>query len=120
MDPHFTGTLSLSNGKPGTLVVDHEFHFYDSEGTDWVVHQGDITNGASIPKILKPIVGQSFQETYLPASVLHDVYCVSRTRTWQKTARMFYQAMTTNGVPWYKAYPMYLAVISFGPHWVHP
>lgn len=118
MDPHFIGTLSLHQGTGDNLVVDHDFGFYDSEGLLWQVHQGDITNGASIPSILKPIVGQSFQETYLKAAVLHDVYCVSKVRSWQQTARMFYQAMTTNGVPWYKAYPMYLAVVSFGPHWI--
>ena len=99
------------------MLVHHDFSFLDSNGALWTAHKGDVTNGASIPSTLKIIVGGSYQTPYLIAAVLHDVYCTSKARSWQDTDQMFYEAMRTNGVDRFKAFAMYLAVYTFGPHW---
>ena len=121
-DPHFIGILRLepvpTDASGNTLVVaSKSFAFFDSDGVEWVTTQGDVTDGASIPGWLKWIAGRSFETPYLPAAVLHDVYCKNKSRTWQATDRMFFQAMTTNGVNEIKAFLMWQAVRIGGPHW---
>ena len=117
--PRFIGDLELSldPADPKSMLVSKEFSFMDSTGLLWYAHVGDVTNGASIPRQLKIIVGGSYQTPYLIASVLHDRYTRNKSRTWQSTDNMFYEAMRTNGVNRFKAYAMFLAVYTFGPHW---
>ena len=117
-DPRFVGTLSLSiapNGKD--MVLDSTFSFIDSKGLMWTAYKNDVVNGANIPDTLKIIIGGAYQQPYLAAAVIHDVYCNNKTRSWTSTARMFYEAMITNGVNFFKARIMYTAVWTFGPHW---
>ncbi len=119
-DPRFIGLIRIEPNPSDTdksMLVGRDFSFIDSRGVTWTAHKGDITNGASIPNIFKIIIGGSYQMPYLPASVLHDIYCVSRVRPWRDTANMFYEALYTNGVFIAKARTMWLAVYLFGPHW---
>ena len=117
-DPRFVGVLSLHPSADSKfMVLDSDFSFIDSTDLMWTARKGDQVNGANIPKIFKPIIGTSYQNPYLPAAVIHDVYCLNKSRSWQDTARMFYQAMITNGVNIFKALAMYYAVYAFGPHW---
>lgn len=78
-----------------------------------------MTDGATIPDLFKPIIGESFESDFLPAAVIHDHYTdrVHRVRSWRDTARVFYQAMLVKGVNVVKAKTMYFAVYAFGPHW---
>jgi len=126
-DPRFVGVLSLSpysgpspyTGYDATIAmsVDNDFSFIDSTRYVWTVHKGDVTDGANIPRLLKPIIGHGFQEPYMPAAVLHDIYCRSKVRSWQATHWMFREAMLTNGVNILRATYMWAAVFAFGPHW---
>ena len=117
-DPRFVGVLSLHPSDDRKfMVLDSDFSFIDSTDLMWTARKGDEVNGANIPKIFKPIIGTSYQNPYLPAAVIHDVYCKSRVRSWKDTARMFYEAMVTNGVNFIKAWVMYSAVYVGGPHW---
>ena len=122
-DPRFVGVLNLASkespfaGSGGTMELKEDFGFIDSLGVVWTAHKGDVIDGASIPKVFKHIIGRSFQSSYLPAAVLHDVYCGTRSRSQRATSRMFYQAMITNGVNILKAYAMWFAVYRFGPQW---
>ena len=117
--PRFIGDLELAldPADPKSMLVAKEFSFLDSHGVIWYAHIGDVTNGASIPRQFKIIIGGSYQTPYLIAAVLHDIYCGNKSRTWQATDLMFYEAMRTNGVSRLKALPMYFAVYFFGPHW---
>ena len=117
--PRFIGDLELGidPADPKSMLVAKEFSFEDSTGLFWYAHVGDVTNGASIPRQFKIIVGGSYQTPYLIASVLHDIYCSNKSRTWQATDKMFLEALRTNGVSKIKSYSMFLAVWFFGPHW---
>ena len=117
--PRFIGDLELAldPADPKSMLVAKEFSFEDSKGVLWTAHVGDVTNGASIPRQFKIIIGGSYQTPYLRASVMHDVYTGSMARPWKDTDRMFYQAMRTDGVSRPKALSMYFAVYFFGPHW---
>src|SRR5512143_579245 len=97
-DPFFVGfPILVPTDVPGKLMVKRKFAFYDSHSLLWRANEGDIVDGASIPPVLKPILGGSFQTPYLGAAVLHDVYSQSRTRSAADTNRMFREAMLTNG-----------------------
>ena len=121
-DPHFVGLLQLEpdptdKTEQMLVVVSESFPFFDTHGMEWTADKGAVTDGASIPGLLKPIIGKSFQTPYLPAAVLHDIYCKNKSRSWRQTDSMFYEAMITNGVNILKAATMWAAVYVFGPHW---
>lgn len=119
----FIGALKLGpNGADPlgkTKLLLDDLYFVDPENFVWKAGKGDTTDGASIPDLFKPIIGESFEPDYLPAAVIHDHYTnrLHRVRPWRDTARVFYQAMLVNGVNVVKAKTMYFAVYAFGPHW---
>ncbi len=116
--PVFSGDVIvqwLDDGRTMELLED--FFFVDAKGTSWQAPAGSIVNGASIPRILWPVVGSPFAGRYRRASVLHDVACQERTRPWKKVHKMFYQAMRADKTPKAKAKQMYKAVRMFGPRW---
>ncbi|MGX8010099.1 DUF1353 domain-containing protein [Mesorhizobium sp. ORM8.1] len=121
--PCFVGALKLvenpSDTSGKTKVLADDIFFIDTDEFVWKAGKGDITDGASIPPLFKPIIGLSFESDYLPAAVIHDHYtdAAHRVRSWRDTARVFYQAMLVNGVDVVKAKTMYFAVYTFGPHW---
>ncbi len=119
-DAHFIGVLRLgeSTVDPTQLEVESKkFAFVDKRGVRWEAHPGDLAGGAHIPWYVKPILGGSYQEPYLRAAVLHDIYCRSKVRSWQDTHNMFYWAMIVSGVNVVKARIMWSAVWVFGPKW---
>jgi hypothetical protein len=72
---------------------------------------------ASIPRLFWPIIGAPLDGNYRDASIVHDWYCDRRTRTWQATHRVIYEAMLVSSVPYSKAKVMYFAVRWRGPRW---
>ena len=122
-DPHFVGILKMeaNPADPNTLIVaSRSFAFYDEEGLEWEANRGATTDGASIPTILKPFVGHSFETPYVPGATLHDIYCQIKTRTWKRTARMFRSALICNGVSRPRAVLFWSAVYFWGPRWPDP
>jgi len=121
--PCFIGQLMLidnvSDATGKTKMLADDLYFVDDEKYVWKAGKSDVTDGASIPSLFKPIIGGSFEADFVPAAVIHDHYTnrAHRVRTWRDTARVFYQAMLVNGVNVIKAKTMYFAVYTFGPHW---
>lgn len=119
----FIGELQLvanpSDPSGNTKVLADDLYFVDPDRFVWKAGKTDVTDGASIPDLFKPIIGGSFEPDYLPAAVIHDHYTnrAHRVRSWRDTARVFYQAMLVKGVGVVKAKTMYFAVYTFGPHW---
>lgn len=121
----FTGRLDLydipldTDGNSKALKYD--FGFVDSTLTGWQTNADDPTDGASIPKGLQWIVGDPFDEMFVPAAVIHDRYCDKkrehRVYPWKATHRMFYEALLATGLASAKARLMYYAVYTFGPRW---
>jgi hypothetical protein len=94
--------------------------YTNAAGEDWPVPVGAWLDGASIPQALWSIIGGPFEGKYRDGSIVHDHYCIIRTRTWKATHRMFYEAMRCSGVGLPKAKIMYYAVYRFGPRWTLP
>ncbi len=116
----FSGTLAYQSvpGKERVVSLLSPFSFISKSGEIWSVPTGAEVDGASIPPALWSIIGGPFTGKYREASVVHDYYCDVRSRPWEQTHRMFYDAMMANGVDPAQATIMYSAVHTFGPRWV--
>jgi hypothetical protein len=94
-----------------------DFGFEDPQGRLWEVPAGTEVDGASIPRIFWTLFGGPFEGNYIHASVVHDHFCVTRTRSAESTHKTFYFGMRANRVPESTAKKMYSAVATFGPRW---
>lgn len=105
---------------PRKMRLHEAFTFVDAASRVWVAPAGTIVDGASIPRAFWRAFGPPFVGLYRYASVVHDYYCVSQTRTWQDTHKMFHEACIAGGVGRRKARMMYWSVRNFGPRWPAP
>ncbi len=119
----YVGTPHLIEGipnEPRKRTLRREIVYTDPGGSKWTAPAGSIIDGASIPQFLWSLVGGPFEGLYVDASIIHDVYCVTRTRTSDQTHDMFYVAMRCSGVGRFRATYMWAAVKAFGPQWAVP
>jgi hypothetical protein len=100
------------------MKLNKDFIFVDATDYYWRAHAGMVTDGASIPRWAWTIIGSPFTGEYREAAVIHDAACISREKTWEETALMFYEAMLVDKTPPVKAKIMYAAVFYFGPRWI--
>lgn len=116
--PRYSGELILRPLRDGRLMeVQQAFGYIDRAGRAWNVPAKAVVDGASIPRVLWPIVGGPWEGRYREASVVHDWFCAVRTMPWQQVHRMFHEAMLTSNVTPRVARLMFLAVRYAGPSW---
>ncbi|MCC1491734.1 DUF1353 domain-containing protein [Cognatishimia sp. F0-27] len=102
--------------------------FIDARGMDWTAPPKTLTDGASIPSVFEPLVGDRQSREYLLAAALHDAYTgvgneqleTYQTRRWQDVHAMFYDALLVAGTPPTRAKLLYAAVYLGGPRWNDP
>jgi hypothetical protein len=80
------------------MKLTEPFEFVDPRGRRWSVPSGIIVDGASIPQVFWSIIGGPFEGPYRQASVIHDRFCDTRTRSYADVHHMFYEAMLTDKV----------------------
>ncbi len=102
---------------PREMELVSPFSFIDKYGFKWFAPCGSIVDGASIPRLFWRFIGSPFVGKYRRASVIHDVYCKTKSMPHKKVHKMFYEAMLADGVSKIKAKQMYLAVKIGGPKW---
>ena len=105
----------LDDGRGAHLLAPLSYRRPD--GSDWPVPTGAWLDGASIPRPLWSLIGGPFEGRYRNASIVHDHYCITKTRPWQDVHRMFYEAMRCSGTGATQARIMYYSVYRFGPRW---
>jgi hypothetical protein len=105
----------LDDGRGARLLS--PLSFARPDGSDWPVPTGAWLDGASIPRALWTLIGGPFEGRYRNASIVHDHYCIIKSRSWRDVHRMFYEAMRCGGTSPAKAKFMYYAVYRFGPRW---
>jgi len=117
-EPFFSGDVEARWFHDGrTMKLLRDFSFSDRTGKLWLAPAGSKVDGASIPRAFWSTVGPPFVGKYRRASVIHDVYCQTRSEPWQEVHRMFYEAMRADGTSSNQARQMYFAVRNFGPRW---
>lgn len=102
--------------------------FVDAEKTMWTAPPRTLTDGATIPILFAPLIGDRQAREYVLAAALHDAYCgigndaldTFQTRPWPDVHRMFYEALLVGGTPPHKARIMFAAVYLGGPRWNDP
>lgn len=119
MKAQFIGTVKVEwvPGNKRDMRLLEDFVFLDSDGREWRAKKGSIINGASIPRFFWRVIGSPFIGLYREPSVIHDVYCDSKSRPAQDVHDCFLEMMEVNGVSDKKSATMYNAVNSFGPRW---
>ena len=108
--------------------LEHSLTFIDPNKKHWSAPQGTLTDGASIPSIFIPIIGEKADQSYLSAAIIHDAYCqkenknnpVYQSEPWEQVHEMFYHAAVASGTPPLKARVMYAAIYLGGPRWQTP
>ena len=108
--------------------MEHSLTFIDHNKKRWSAPQGIVTDGASIPDIFIPIIGEKSDQSYLNAAIVHDAYCqkenkdnpVYQSEPWEQVHEMFYHAAVASGTPPLKARVMYAAIYLGGPRWQTP
>lgn len=91
--------------------------FIDRNGVVWTAPSGSIVDGASIPRICWRLIGSPFVGLYRRASVIHDVYCVTKSRPHAMVHQAFADMMKADKVDHLKLKTMERAVKMFGPKW---
>jgi len=117
----FSGDLRLAPKgceATGQCKLQVPLRYKDAGGTVWEAMAGLVTDGASIPGIFQPFIGDPFDEKFIKAAIVHDHYCDRHVRSWRKTHRVFYEALVDQGVSIAKAKTMYVAVLVGGPKWI--
>lgn len=109
-----THWLALESRK---MLLVETFSFVDENGVKWTAPSGSIIDGASIPRFFWYFIGSPFNGHYRRASVIHDVYCVTKSKPYKEVHRMFYHAIRADGVSKRKAKAMYLALKIGAPKW---
>ncbi len=102
-----------------------ELSFVDAEGAEWRAPPRTLTDGATIPLIFAPLIGDRQAREYVLAAAMHDAYCgigndaleTYQTRPWPEVHRMFYEALLVGGTAPHKAKIMFAAVYLGGPRW---
>lgn len=115
---HYDGVVQaewLDDGRKMRLLAD--FVYIDPNEIKWSAPEGSIVDGASIPRIFWTIFGSPFTGKYRDASVIHDVACVERNRTWELVHLAFYYGMRASDVEESHAQRAYAAVYHLGPRW---
>jgi hypothetical protein len=102
----------LSNGRKMRLM--EAVTFRDAGGCAWTAPAGSLVDGASIPWLLWSVIGPPFTGRYRRASVIHDVYCKSKSHPSSAVHRAFWERMRADGVGRVKAWWMWLAVRLLG------
>jgi hypothetical protein len=104
-------------GEKRRMKLIKEFSFVDGSGKKWTAPANSIIDGASTPRFFWRVIGSPFIGLFRRASVIHDVYCVTKSEPYKKVHKMFYNAMRADGVSKGKAKTMYWAVKFGGPKW---
>jgi len=104
-----------SNFIPNTnnIVLTEDLHYWCARTQrTYIVPAGFISDCASIPKVLWPIIGHPFDARWRKEAVLHDWFYRSTTPIVnRKTAdQIFYDGLRANGLGYMKAQSMYFGV----------
>ena len=104
-------------GEARKVELTKEFSFIDENGFKWVAPKGSIVDGSSIPRAFWRVIGSPFVGLHRRASIIHDVYCVTKSEPYEKVHRMYYDAIRCDGLSKFKAKLMYRAIKIGGPKW---
>jgi hypothetical protein len=120
LEVRFFSSTSGDGHRVELILLLKPFGYTDSNGVDWNVPEGFISDGASIPEWLWLVLGGPFSGPYRDAAVIHDYYCSQRTRKWEDVHKVFLEAALSRGTAEDLAKTLYAGVLLGGPRWDLP
>lgn len=113
----FSRPLTVTKIDKDLWVVEIPFRYYIGDESHYIdVPDGTLTDFASVPRILWPIVAPDGEHTQ--AAVLHDYLYKSHIKSRKEADEIFLEAMEVLKVPKWKREAMFWAVRLFGsPAW---
>lgn len=95
-------------------IVLSDFGFVCDEGEIWS-YEGDLVNGASIPRFCWRVVGAPYYGRHRWACIIHDACYFRKDMERKEVDRIWLQALKYSDVNFAKRHMMYRAVRLFGP-----
>ena len=94
-----------------SLLADFEYHC--ENGDIIVVPIGFITDGGSIPRIARPLIGSPWGGRYTKICIIHDYLCATKKYSRIRTQQIFLEGLEVLGVPSWKRPLMYAGVRAY-------
>lgn len=120
LDVRFMSVMSGDGYAVEMVQLLKSFSYRDSNGVEWEVPKGFLSDGASIPVELWIVVGGPYSGPYRDAAVIHDYFCYTKKRKWEDAHNVFLEAALNRGTPEWKAQYMYAGILFKGPRWPAP
>lgn len=99
--------------KSGFMMTSRD-HYYFVDGKYYRVPHGFVTDGASIPRIFRPVIGKPYNADYVGAALLHDYLYRHKVGTRKDADHAFFLLLRRDGVRRLRARAMWAAVRAFG------
>lgn len=121
MSPHFLPQPRLEpipDSKPDmwVLIADYTVELPVC-GKRLKIHEGFVTDGASVPRVLWPWAGHPFNPSTLAPAVVHDAITRARLFTRAECDREFYELMNRNGDTARDKAPRFYLAVRIGGWW---
>lgn len=87
-----------------------EYSYDDPDGLNWTSPVKEVSDGASIPRIVWVIFGRPFDPVNIRPAIVHDYYYCAHTRSRDDADRAFYYALRTADKGWFTSSLMYAGV----------
>lgn len=108
----FSTPLDLRATNPGEWQLLSPLVYTSKAGDIYIVPTGMITDLASIPKLLRPVIDRNGMSR--PAAVLHDYLYLIGSLSRKQADELFLEALLSCGVSSFAAKGMYWSVRAFG------
>lgn len=93
------------------LILRESLRYYDKRSKQlFIIACGLVSDGASIPRFLWPILGHPFQHPMREAAILHDFLYYYNVVPRKIADQIFYDALVESGMNRYKAQIYYFGV----------
>ena len=80
------------------------------EGQNWTIRVGYVSDGHSIPKLLRSLAGSPFATKYPKSAWLHDFLCQTKVITRKEADLLYVRAMKAEGANWFQQKRNYAGV----------
>lgn len=94
-----------------------ELQFRQAGGEVWVTPSHAILDGRSVPTLFVLLQGDPLQSKYLKSAISYEYAVRSKQRSWEDAQRMFYEAVTTEGIAQVEGKAMYVLLRAAGSRW---
>lgn len=94
-----------------------ELRFLQANGKVWVTPSHAVLDGRSVPTLYVQLKGNPLEGNYLKSAITYEYAVRSKQQSWESTQRMFYEAVTVEGVEPVEGKVMYVLLRASGSRW---